>query len=72
MPHAHWWQNWGERQHFVEQIRSVQVQPGEGIVSHDVKALFTLVPVDPAISIVQSKLLQDPFSPIGPPCQSHK
>ena len=46
-------------QHFMEQIKSLQLQQGECIVSYDVKALFTLVPVDCAISIIKSKLLQD-------------
>ena len=38
-----------------------QLQTGEGMVSYDVKALFTSVPVDPAISIIQSKLQHDPL-----------
>ena len=31
------------------------------MVYYDIKALFTLVLVDPAISTVQNKLLQDPL-----------
>ena len=44
----------------MEQARLVQLQPGESMVFYDVMALFTLLSVDPAISFVQRKLLQDP------------
>ena len=47
-------------QHFIEKIQQVKLQPGKVISSYDVKALFTLVPVDPAITIVQERLTQDP------------
>ena len=47
-------------QHFIEKIQQVKLQPGEVISSYDVKALFTSVPVDPAINIVQQILTQDP------------
>ena len=40
---------------FIEQIKSLKQQHGECMVSYDVKALFTLVPMDPAISIVKCK-----------------
>ena len=40
-----------------------QLQPGEGMVSYDVKGLFTSVAVDSTISTVQSKLLKDPLFP---------
>ena len=33
------------------------------MVSYDVKALFTLVPADPAITVVQNRLQQDPLLP---------
>ena len=47
-------------QHFIEKIQQVKLQPGQVISSYDVKALFTSVPVDPAINIVQQRLIQDP------------
>ena len=45
----------------MEHIKSLQLQQGECMVSYDIKTLFTLVPVDHAISIVKNKLLQDPL-----------
>ena len=36
------------------------MESGQAITSYLIKALFTPVPVDPAISIVQQKLQQDP------------
>ena len=50
-------------QHFIEKIQQVKLQPGEVMSSYDVKALFTSVPVDPATTIVQQKLTQDPTLP---------
>ena len=47
-------------QHFVQQIQNKRLEPGEVMTSFDVKALFTSVPVDPSIQIVQHKLAQDP------------
>ena len=48
-------------QQFVDYIQSIKLEPGEVITSYDVKPLFTPVPDDPAISIVQQKLQQDPL-----------
>ena len=50
-------------QHFLQQIQQVKLWEGEVITSYDVKALFTSVPVDPSINIVQQKLSQDPTLP---------
>ena len=47
-------------QHFVEQIQNKRLESGEVMTSLDVKALFTSVPVDPSILMVQQKLAQDP------------
>ena len=47
-------------QHFVQQIQNKKLEAGEVMTSYDVKALFTSVPVDPSIQIVQHKLSQDP------------
>ena len=40
-------------QHFIQQIQGKRLQPGDSITSFDVKALFTSVPVQPAIQIVK-------------------
>ena len=50
-------------QHFVEHIKKVRLEPGEVITSYDVKALFTLVPVDPATQIVQHVIIGPYTSP---------
>ena len=44
----------------VYYIHKVKLEPWEVITSYDVKVLFTWVPVDPSIAIVQQKLQQDP------------
>ena len=57
---------WQEDQHsvsrtpwdFVEQVKNIRLQPQECIVSYDVKALFTSVPIKPAIKIIK-QLLED-------------
>ena len=46
-------------QHFIEEAKSIQLQQGEIISSYDIKALFSLVPVDPALNIIHNKLPQD-------------
>ena len=46
-------------QDFIQQIQGKRLQPGDSITSFDVKALFTSVPVQPAIQIVQNRLQQD-------------
>ena len=42
-------------QHFVQQIHNKRMEPGEVMISYNVKALFTSVPVDPSIHIGQQK-----------------
>ena len=44
----------------MEHTKTLQLQQQECIYSCDVKAVFTSVPVDPAISIIKNKLQQDP------------
>ena len=39
---------------FIESIKGIQLQPEECMVSYDVEALFTSVPVESAISIIKS------------------
>ena len=46
-------------QHFIHQLQVNMLEPGEVITSFDVKALFTSVPVHPAIQIVKQSLQQD-------------
>ena len=46
-------------QHFIQQLQGKRLEPGYIITSYDVKALFTSVPVQPSIQIVQQRLQQD-------------
>ena len=43
---------------FVDQVKNIRLQPQECIISYDVKALFTSVPIKPAINIIK-QLLED-------------
>ena len=47
-------------QNFVEQVRHITLVPGECLSSYDVSALFTSVPIDPALKIIQDLLVKDP------------
>ena len=47
-------------QDFVEQVRHITLVPGECLSSYDVSALFTLVPIDPALKIIKDLLEKDP------------
>ena len=49
-------------QQFLEHIKSVHQLQGEVMVFCEKRALFTSVPMDPAIHIVQTRVQQDPFS----------
>ena len=40
-------------QDFVEQVRHITLAPGECLSSYDVSALFTSVPVDPALKVIK-------------------
>ena len=44
---------------FIESIRNIKLQPDECIMSYDVSALFTSIPIDPAIKIIQKHLEDD-------------
>ena len=46
-------------QDFIEQIQGIQLQPNQCMVSFDVKALFTSVPIQPAITIIKKLLEED-------------
>ena len=50
-------------QHFIQSLQGKKLEPGEVITSFDVKALFTSVPVLPAIQIVKQRLRQDTTLP---------
>ena len=44
---------------FVEQARQFKLEPGECLSSYDVSALFTSVPIDPALNIIKDQLDKD-------------
>ena len=46
-------------QDFVEQARHIELEPGECLSSYDVSALFTSVPIDPALNIIKDLLDKD-------------
>ena len=46
-------------QHFVEQANKVTLLPGECLSSYDVTDLFTSVPIDPALGIINDLLEKD-------------
>ena len=46
-------------QDFVEQAEHITLAPGECLSSYDVSALFTSVPVDPALNIIKDLLEKD-------------
>ena len=41
---------------FIQQLKDVKLQPDESIISFDVKALFTSVPIQPVLNIIKNKL----------------
>ena len=44
----------------MEQVKHITLVPGECLNSYDVSALFTLVPIDPALKIIKNFLEKDP------------
>ena len=44
---------------FIESLEGIQLQPEECMVSFDVEALCTSVPIEPAISIIKKHLEED-------------
>ena len=46
-------------QDFVEQAKHIKLEPGEGLSSYDVYALFTSVPKDPGLNIIKDLLDKD-------------
>ena len=47
-------------QDFVEQVKHITLAPWECLSSFDVSALFTSVPIDPALKIIKDLLVKDP------------
>ena len=43
----------------MEQIKETRLKEGECIISYDVAALFTYVPIQPAINIIKERLVKD-------------
>ena len=46
-------------QDFVEQAKQFKLEPGECLSSYDVPALFTSVPIDPALKVIKDLLDKD-------------
>ena len=46
-------------QDYVEQVKQIKLEPGECLSSYDVSALFTSVPIDPALNIIKDLLDKD-------------
>ena len=46
-------------QDFIEQVKHITLAPGECLSSYDVAALFTSVPIDPALKIIKDLLVKD-------------
>ena len=44
---------------FIQQLKDVKLQQDESIISYDVKALFTSVPIQPVLNIIKNKLEND-------------
>ena len=46
-------------QDFAEQMKTTKLMPDECSISYDVKALYTSVPIEPAIKIIKQHLEND-------------
>ena len=44
---------------FVNRVSKVTLLPGEWLCSYDITALFTSVPIDPALNIIREQLEKD-------------
>ena len=47
-------------QDFMEHLKDIQLGPDEIMVSYDVRALFTSVPIQPALEVIEKLLNEDP------------
>ena len=48
---------------FIEEIKKMKLEEGECIISYDVSALFTSIPIPSALDIINNKLQEDTRSP---------
>ena len=46
-------------QDFLDSIKGIRIKPEECIMSYDVSALFTSIPIEPAIKIIEQQLKED-------------
>ena len=46
-------------QDFLDSIKNIKINPDECITSYDVGALFTSIPIEPAIKIIKKHLEDD-------------
>ena len=46
-------------QDFLDSIKGIKIKPEECIMSYDVSALFTSIPIEPAIKIIEQQLKED-------------
>ena len=46
-------------QDFLEDLKSIKISPDEVMMSFDVKALFTSVPIEPALKVIEKLLKKD-------------
>ena len=46
-------------QDFLDSIKGIKIKPEECIMSYDVSALFTSIPIEPAIQIIEQQLKDD-------------
>ena len=44
---------------FLDSIKHIKIKPDECIMSYDVSALFTFIPIEPAINIIKKHLEED-------------
>ena len=44
---------------FIDQIKDIQLKEDQSMMSYDVKALFTSIPITPATKIIKKLLEQD-------------
>ena len=48
---------------FVKKIKDLEIPPGRSMISYDVTALFTSIPVDKALIVIKKKLKEDQTLP---------
>ena len=44
---------------FLDSIKNTKIKPEECIMSYDVSALFTSIPIEPTINIIEKHLKED-------------